>query len=115
MVRIGVDQQRFQWSEEQSRGMADATCVRPIRPELGAQLLQYRRGAWNLGAADFQPFEFGQQAAARHWRQSLQELLDPVAQCHCVSIFRARLDLLSACRVQAKHDGMEPQEQLAPD
>ena len=54
MVRIGVNQQRLQRSEKKSRRMANATCIRSIHPELGAQLLQHRRSTWNLATANFQ-------------------------------------------------------------
>src|SRR5262249_6291202 len=77
-----VEKKRLQRREEVARRRLGAVLARSVLAELRAQPGLDFRGARHVDAAEFQPFEFGEETIARQRRQALQKLPYPVDLRH---------------------------------
>src|SRR6266481_7247570 len=92
MLGRAIDQHWFERREEMPRRIGDAIVRLSAPAKFRAQFVQHRRGAGDRGAADFQPFELGEKAAARLRGQMPQVLSDLIALRHDTRVrFPARL------------------------
>jgi len=76
VCRRAIHQQRFQRHEEVAGRVGDALVGLTSLAELGPQGRQNPGCMGDRCATEFEPLQFGQQIAARQWRQLLQIFLD---------------------------------------